>query len=414
LAWTAIQPLAPILLARRAKRGKEDPARLGERLGRASMARPPGDLVWLHGASVGETLSLLPLVEALDRERPGLSLLVTSGTLTSAALLARRLPQRVIHQFAPLDTPAIARRFLAHWRPALTLFVESELWPTLLLEAKHSGSRLALLGARLSEDSAAGWARAPGAARQVLGAFDLILAQDAIARRRIEALGGRVDGELDLKQSAAPLPYDEGQLAEMKSALGARAVLVAASTHSGEEDIVQGAWARLAVPAPLLILVPRHPDRGEAVAATLKARGLSVARRALGEPLTAQTQVYVADTLGELGLFYRLADMVVMGGSLTGGIGGHNPLEPARLGLPIITGHDVANFRESYAGLAQAEAAVLAGDEDALAACIARLFAHPGERHEMGLRAKAYSERADTVLAQAMRALGPLMPKAAR
>jgi 3-deoxy-D-manno-octulosonic-acid transferase len=185
-----LEPLGPALLRGRARRGKEDPDRLGERLGRPSIPRPPGPLVWLHGVSVGETTSLLPLVAALRARRPGLTLLVTSGTVTAARLLAARLPKGVIHQFAPVDTPGAARRFLDHWQPALAVFVESEIWPNLILSAKSRGTRLALLSARMTEASAARWARWPGSAHALMSAFDLILPQDTATDARIRRLGG--------------------------------------------------------------------------------------------------------------------------------------------------------------------------------------------------------------------------------
>jgi 3-deoxy-D-manno-octulosonic-acid transferase len=410
LLTTALELLAPLLLRRRAARGKEDPARLGERLGRPAIPRPPGDLVWLHGASVGESLSLLPLIEAVAQQRPDLTLLVTSGTVTAAELLARRLPPGAIHQYAPIDAPGAARRFLGHWRPAAAVFVESELWPNLLLGAKARGIRLALLGARVSEASARGWARAPDAAREMLGAFDLILAQDAPSRARFQALGGTVQGELDLKQAAAPLPCDEAELAALKALAGDRPVLVAASTHPGEDEMAIEAFRAVAAPAALLVLVPRHPARADQIAAALTGQGLAYARRSAGERLHPDTRIYLADTLGELGLFFRLAQAVVMGGSLTGGVGGHNPLEPARLGLPVITGADVANFRETYAGLLAARAVLMVPDQAALNAAVADLMAHPQRAREIGLRAKAHAERGGETLTAALAALAPLLP----
>lgn len=412
LAMGALEPLAPVILRARARAGKEDPVRFAERLGHASLPRPPGDLIWLHGASVGETISLLPLVQALKDERPDLTLLVTSGTVTSAHILGRRLPARVMHQYLPLDTPASARRFLGHWRPSLAILVESELWPGLLMYAKAAGTRLALLGARLSERSVKGWAKAPRSARALLSAFDLILAQDALSRSRIEALGGKVVGELDLKSAGAPLDYDDAELARLRSAVGARRVLVGASTHPEEDEIIASILAATPEPRPLLILAPRHPERGAAIAASLTQRGIKVARRSLGEPITDQIQVYLADTLGELGLIYRLADLVIMGGSLTGGVGGHNPLEPARLGLPIVTGPDVANFREAYAGLISAQAAIQAPDQAALTRVVGELLSEPALPAQMGRRAKAYGEAGQHAITSALTALRPLLPKA--
>ena len=227
-----LEPIVPALLADRARRGKEDPARLAERLAKAPAPRPDGPLVWLHGASVGESLSILPLVERLRVERPEVAALVTSGTTTSAALLARRLPPGAIHQYVPVDAPGAARRFLARWKPSLAVFVESELWPNLLLEAKAAGTRLALVSAKLSDRSFGSWGRRPEAARLLLSNFDLILAQDARARERFEALGGQVAGEADLKFGAAPLPVDAAVL-DAERARFPRPPLLIASTTGG-------------------------------------------------------------------------------------------------------------------------------------------------------------------------------------
>ena len=385
------EPLAPWLLQRRARRGKEDPARLGERLGRASAPRPEGPLAWIHAVSVGESLSHLPLVERLRAERPDLGVLVTSGTRTSAELLARRLPEGVIHQYAPVDAPGAVRRFLDHWRPDLGVFVESELWPNLLHAAHLGGTRLALIGARVSARSASGWARAPDAARAMLGLFEVIYAQDLETRAWIEAHGAHVSGQLDLKRLGEPLPHDPAALAALRRRVAGRTVLVAASTHRGEEALVADGCADLG-PATLLIVVPRHPDRGAEIAGMLAARGLTVARRSLGEAPAGNVQAYVADTLGELGLFYRLADVAVLGGSLVPGLTGHNPLEPARLGTGVISGPHHEAFAEVYAELLGRKAVLIARDRGELAAAIASLMADPKLAKALGRRAKAVAE----------------------
>ena len=406
-----LEPLAPGVLAGRARKGKEDPARIGERLGRASRPRPKGEVVWLHGASVGETLSLLPLVEALAKARPDLHLLVTSGTVTAAQMMAKRLPAGMMHQYAPVDAPGPARRFLDHWKPCLAIFVESELWPNLLLGARKAGCRLALLGARLSDDSAKGWARAPKSARDLLSGFDLILAQDSVSWKKLRDLGAKVAGELDLKQAAAPLSHDEAELDALKGEICGRPVVVAASTHPGEEDQVVQAIRALPHPRPLLVLAPRHPARGRDLAEALRAQGLKLSRRSLGERILGDTEVYLADTLGELGLLFRLAQVVVMGGGFGQGVGGHNPLEPARLGLPVVTGPDVANFRETYAGLIHAHAAVMTPHQAALNAAVADLLANPERAAAMGERARAHAQSRHDAAKAALAALEPLLPK---
>ncbi len=404
-ATSLAEPLAPGVLRRRADRGKEDPARIGERLGRAAVARPPGPLVWLHGVSVGESLSLLPLAEALAR--PGLTLLLTSGTRTSAELLAKRLPPGAIHQYAPIDAPGAVRRFLDHWRPDVGIQVESELWPNLILGAKARGAKLALVSARMTQASADGWARAPGAARALLSAFDLVLPQDAETEVRLHGLGASTGPRLNLKNLGSPLPADPAELQRLKAAIGDRQVVLAASTHPGEEEI----FARAAAcSGALLIVAPRHPDRGEAVAALLRRMGLSVARRAAGEPLTADTSAYVADTLGEMGLLFRACDVAVMGGSFVPGVGGHNPLEPARLGVPILTGPDVFNAAATYDEMFERVAAIRCTDEAALARDLRGLLSEPLIAPRIGRAALGYAERQGAALGEALALLKPLLP----
>lgn len=407
-ATSLLEPLAPTLLRRRAARGKEDLARLPERLGRAACARPEGPLVWLHAVSVGESLSLLPLIAGLRARRPKLGILVTSVTMTSAEVLARRLPADVVHQFAPVDGPGAAARFLDHWRPDLAVFTESELWPNLILAARARGVPLALASARMRQDSAAGWARAPASARVLLEAFSVVLPQDAGSAARLAALGGKIGPQLNLKLVGAPLPADAAELDRLRAAVGERKAVLAVSTHPGEERLVAEAWRTAG--AGLLIIAPRHPERGPAIAAELIACGFSPVRRAAGEALGSADPIYIADTLGELGLFLRVADVVVMGGGFVDGIGGHNPLEPARLGRPIITGPHTFNARAIYDEML-AEAAVLeAADGQALARHIAGLLAYPAIARRLGEAALDYAERQGAALEAALDVLEPMLP----
>ncbi len=355
-----LEPLAPSLLRRRAARGKEDAARLNERLGRAALPRPAGPLVWLHGVSVGESLSLLPLIKALQTQRADLTLLVTSGTITSAEILAKRLPQGVIHQFAPVDAPGVAARFLDHWRPDAAVFVESELWPNLIAAAKARDIRLALLSARMTQGSANGWARAPATAQALLGAFDLILPQEAATAARLAGLGAEVGPPLNLKLMGEAPPVDNALVAQLKDGSAGRKIVLAASTHPGEEALVAEAFRAATAEGPpaLLIVAPRHPDRGLEISADLAAQGFTVARRSQGEALTAKTSAYVMDTLGELGAAYATADVVIVGGGFADGVGGHNPLEAARLGAAIVTGSHAFNAADLYADLFAEAAAI--------------------------------------------------------
>ncbi|MBR0681047.1 3-deoxy-D-manno-octulosonic acid transferase [Roseomonas eburnea] len=350
-ATTAFAPVLKAHLRRRAARGKEAPDRIPERFGEAA-ARPPGRLLWLHAASVGESLSVLPLIEALAARDAALSILVTTGTVTSATLLARRLPPgltgRVVHRFVPLDVPRWAARFLDGWRPDAVVFVESELWPNLIAATAARGIPLALVNGRMSDRSARWWGRAPGLAREVLAPFSLVLAQTGEDAARFRAMGAPAQCWGNLKLAAPPLPVDSAELARLAALLAGRPVWLAASTHPGEEAIAIAAHRRVAAAHPglLTIIVPRHPERGAEVAAL--AGDLPVARRSTGEDPGAGTAILVADTLGELGLFYRLARVAFVGGSLVPH-GGQNPLEPARLGCPVLTGPHTWNFAEILA-----------------------------------------------------------------
>lgn len=407
-AGTALlEPLAPVLLGRRARTGKEDPARLHERLGRPTTPRPAGRLVWLHGVSVGETLSLLPLAKALGEARPDLTLLITSGTRTSAELLAGRLPKGAIHQYAPVDGPVAVARFLDHWRPDLGVLVESELWPNLILAADRRGLPLALVSARMTQASADGWARARGGARRLLSAFRLILPQEPETAARLASLGATVGPELNLKQIGEPLPCDAAELDRLKAAFGEAPVILAASTHPGEEVLIARAF-RAAGRDARLVIAPRHPDRAEAICADLAAEGFTVARRSLGE--APGDGVYLADTLGEMGLFFRLARAGVMGGSFVEGIGGHNPLEPARLGVPIVTGPHVFNAQTTYEAMFDEVAAIPAADEAALARHIAGLIDYPHIARRIGEAGLMYAGRQGQALDRALSLILPLVP----
>ena len=399
LAACAAAPTLPAYLRHRAGRGKEVPERVAERYGQGA-ARPEGPLAWLHAASVGEMLSLLPLVEALGSAAPGLRFLMTTGTRTSAELLERRLPPalapRVMHRFVPLDVPRWVARFLDGWRPDAAVFAESELWPNLIAATAARGIPLALVNARMSDRSLRWWRRAPGLAREVLAPFALVLAQTEADAARFRALGAPAHCLGNLKYAAPPLPADAAELARLRGVFGARPAWVAASTHPGEEAVVLRAHRRLAAAHPglLTVIVPRHPERGPAVAAL--AEGLSVARRAAGEDPGPGTAVLVADTLGELGLFYRLAACAFVGGSLVEH-GGQNPLEPARLRCPVLLGPHVWNFAEIVERMAAAGGLtrIAAGTDlaAALAEAVSAVLSNPD-------RGRAQAEAAAGVAAE--------------
>jgi len=421
---TLIGPALPLWLRHRVRRGKEFLARLDERRGIAGLPRPPGPLMWLHAASVGETQSVLPLIAALRAARPDMTILVTTGTATSARLLAARLggplarPETsgalpaspgVLHQFVPLDRPAWVGKFLDHWRPGLALFVESELWPNLLVGAARRGVPTVLLNARMSERSAGRWKLLPGLARRMLGSFTLVLAQSEADAERLRMLGAaRVGMPGNLKWAAPPLPADAAELARLRALIGARPAWVMASTHDGDEAIAVAAHAAIeaACPGLLSILVPRHPERGAALASALP----QATRRAAGGDPTGK--VWIADTLGELGLICRLAPIVVMGKSFNPPGGGQNPLEPARLGAAVLFGPLMGNFAEIAARLVGAGAALQLPGPEALGGALTELLNDPARLARMRALAAQVAAHEAGVLDRVVDAIRPLLPPA--
>lgn len=352
LATRVASPFARLVLRQRAARGKEDWTRMNERLGMAGVARPQGRLIWVHGASVGESLSALPLIEKLKEDA---SVLVTSGTVTSAALLGQRLPLGVIHQFVPLDTPGAVERFLDHWRPDAGLFIKSDLWPNLILGAHARGVKLALVNARISAASAERWRWAKKSVAALLAAFDMVLAQDEEVAARFRALGARaVEVVGSLKADAPPLAVDDDALAAMRQAIGARPVLLAAQTHPGEDETLLPAHDSLRGQFPdlLTILVPRHTERGPDLEMLCGARASR--RRSTGGQISSQTAIYIADTMGEMGLFYRLSHFCFLGGTLVP-LGGHNILEPARLNCAVLAGPHTQSAPGAYDAIFNAQ-----------------------------------------------------------
>jgi len=402
-------PIASQLLARRQKRGKEHPERLRERLGQPSMPRPKGPLVWVHGASVGEMLATIALIERLRAQ--DFAVLVTSGTVTSAALAEQRLPNGVTHQFIPLDAPRFVRRFLDHWRPGLALFVESDLWPNLICSSAKRKIPMIIINGRLSERSFKRWRRVPGVIAALLNQFDLCLAQSATDAERYAKLGApRVSATGNLKLDVPALPADEAALRRLKDIVGKRPVMLAASTHAGEEAAVIGVHRRLRAkfPSLLTIVVPRHPARGESIAEEANGAGLSVALRSRRAQPMPDIGIYIADTLGELGLMYRLAPIVFMGGSLASH-GGQNPIEAIRLGAAIIHGSQVWNFAEIYAALDAARGAQPVADEEALATRLGAWLADPAARQAAADAAAATIKKLSGALERTWTALDPYL-----
>ncbi len=413
---TLALPLIRLYLARRRAQGKEDGARYPERLGRAGRARPDGPLIWLHAASVGEALSILRLTERVLAEDGEVNMLVTTGTVTSARLLAERLPSRAIHQYLPVDRLAWARRFLDHWRPDLALWVESEFWPNLIAETQARAITMILLNGRMSLRSFAAWRRWPGLIRPLLGGFALCLAQDEDEAKRLRALGApAVKAPGNLKFASGPLPVDEEEAGRLAHSIGARPLWLAASTHAGEEEIIVEAHRRIAPThrGLLTVIVPRHPSRGPQVAAALERAGVKGALRSRSDAIAPETEIYVADTLGELGLFYRLCPIAFIGGSLIPH-GGQNLLEPARLGSAVIHGPHMENFRAVVEEMTAAGASIEAGNAKDIADAVASLLDDEAARAGRVEAARRIATAKDGVIDAVMEELGPFLEALAK
>ena len=413
LATQVAAPLVQRHLQKRRQRGKEHPTRWPERLGIDPSSRPHGPLLWLHAASVGESLSILPLLEALQKLRPDLALLLTTGTVTSAALMEKRVPAGVLHRFAPVDLPDVVDRFLDRWKPDLAMMVESEIWPNMLSALASRRIPAALINARMSERSFRRWRWAGASVAQLLRSFELILAQSQADAARLKALGAlQVATPGNLKYAAAALPADSGELVELRAFLNGKPVWLAASTHEGEEVLAGNVHRSLVplFPDLVTIIVPRHPVRSEEIAAALVSAGHRVCRRSMGAEFTVGA-IYLADTIGELGLFYRACETVFVGGSMVRH-GGQNPLEPARLGCAVLLGPHVWNFDDIVRGLLATGGVVQVDDEAALTEQVAGLLADPGKRRSLGLAAEHFAVERAGVLERTVGALTPLLPAA--
>ncbi len=391
-------PFIEALLRRRLSDGKEDPDRLSERKGVASVPRPNGKLIWLHAASVGESQSSLALIAKLLAERPDLHVLQTTGTLTSARLMQDRLPERSFHQFAPIDRLPWVRRFLDHWQPDMALWMESELWPNLVLEARHRNIPSVLVNARMSNRSFRRWHRFSGTACKLLQSFSLCLTQTEEQASYLRQLGADPVMYLgNLKFSATPLPVESTALDTLAAAVAGRPVWLAASTHVGEEEIAATVHSRLTETWPdlLTVIVPRHPARGGQIAQELRARGFTVTQRSCDGNSLAD--IYIGDTLGELGLFYRLSKIAFIGGSMAHH-GGHNPLEAAQLDCAVVLGPDMGNFATVARELLEAKGALQASTTDEIVESVSALLHNGTERDRMaGAAADVAIRNADAV-----------------
>lgn len=406
-------PLINRKLRQRAKIGKEDSKRIGERLGRASKPRPVGPLVWVHAASVGESLAAYNLIERIHELYPALQFLLTTGTVTSANLVGPQLPPFVIHQFAPVDLPSVSRRFLDQWNPDAALFLESEFWPNLLLGLARRSIPSVLVNGRVSPDSHAKWSTLRPVISDLLSRFEICLAQSARDADFLLDLGARsVFTTGNIKDAAPPLSVDESVLRNAQSAIGERPCWVAASTHPGEETIVAQTHLALTrqIPDLLTIIVPRHQERGPAILHSLEEGGVQVALRSRGDEIDRDTSVYLADTMGEMGLWYRLCQIVFVGGSLVER-GGQNPLEPARLSCALLFGPNMSNFEEISSDLVSCGAARRVSSSAELEGMLRELLLGPESCRAMLLAALDYSAKGGSAMSATMTHLEPVLSR---
>lgn len=410
-------PAIRLVLARRVKEGKEDASRLGERMGVPSHPRPAGSVIWVHVASVGEAQSMLPLIDLILRQFPAASVLVTSITVTSASLLQSRLPERAFHQYLPVDNPAWVRAFLDHWQPNLALWAESELWPNMLHTVWKRRLPLALINARMSPKSHRNWIYARKSIQELLAAFTVILCQTMDDASRYLNLGARsvaVTG--NIKFSADPLPCDEADLRALREKTAGRPIWLYASTHDGEESLACALHKSLAqeIPNLLTIIAPRHPARGDAIFALCAQEGLRTCRRGETKNLPAPNdQIYLADTMGELGLLYRIAPVSCIGRSfsLDGG-GGHNPLEAALLGSAVLHGPHVQNLQQIFDDMDRDGAALCLKNPEEMVLTLRRVLTSPDELKSRAEKAYAFAQERRQVLAHIVEELEPLFLQA--
>ncbi len=408
-AGAAAYPLARPYVAWRASKGKEDRNRSRERYGMAGRARPEGPLIWVHAASVGETIAVVPLVENILAY--GVNIVLTTGTVTSAKVAEERLPQRVIHQYVPLDLKPAVSRFLDHWQPDLAIIAESEIWPMTILELGARRVPQVLVNGRLSDRSFSSWKKRANIAEALFENLAHVVAQSELDGERFRALGARpVTVSGNLKVDTAPPPVDENVLAVLRRQTSMRPTWAAVSTHDGEEAVAAEVHAALrARHAGLLtIIVPRHPERADALAEEFARMGLAVARRSSADPIGPDTDILLGDTIGEMGLYLRLTEIAFVGRSLTSE-GGQNPLEPAMLDTAVLAGRNVQNFRDAYQKLLDSGGAKLVRDRNMLAGAVNFLLSNEAARRSMMAAGAATVAEMRGALSRTLKSLEPFI-----
>lgn len=401
---TLAVPIFYFILQYRLWNKKENPKRLLERMGKASSPRPDGTLFWIHAASIGESQSALIFMHKILDECPHAHLLITTGTKSSAEFLSGRLPERAFHQFIPLDCPIWIHRFFDHWRPDMAFWMESELWPNLIFALKARSIPSYLINARLSQRSYKRWSSFPKLISNMLSAFDIIFTQNNDYKEYFTNLGHQnVVTTGDLKFNALPLPYSEKDYDTLRACIGERPVWVYASTHAGEEILACETHKILQSQHPdiLTIIVPRHPERRDEIYSDCQNYNLNICFRGDDKVMPKQqTDIYIADTFGELGLFYRLCPISMIGRSFSDdGGGGHNPIEAAQLGSVVLSGQYVQHQKGLFSGMLDANAVYILANKSDLAPALLQFFDNPDFMQSSQTQAQKYLKQQGQALA---------------
>lgn len=377
---TLIRILYPLVIKRyikkRQENGKEDVKRFNERIGRPSLKRPEGKLIWFHGASVGESVSMLPLINKLLEQYPNAHIMVTTGTVTSADVMGKRLPERAFHQYIPIDNPAFVTRFIRHWQPDLVLWFESDLWPALLSGIKRKNIPLILVNGRISNKSFKRWQQFDFISKELLGCFTLCLGQSEEDAYRLRVLGARDSMCLgNIKYAGINPPVDKKKLEEIQKQISNRPLWCVSSTHNDEELKIGKFLKRVneKVPELMTVIAPRHPNRGIEIQEQLNDLGFKTALRSKGEKISEDTDIYIADTIGEMGIWYEMSPIVFIGGSLIPH-GGQNFIEPSRFRDAVIVGPHMHNFTDAMNRAKKADAVIQVNDVNELEETLLQLL----------------------------------------
>ncbi len=382
IAGVAAYPFARPYLSYRAAKGKEDKRRRLERFGYSSAERPRGPLVWFHAASVGETLALIPLIREIRKR--DIHVLLTTGTVTSAELSRTRLGDDVIHQYVPLDIKISVNRFLNYWTPDAAITAESEIWPVTMMELERRHIPQIRVNARVSDRSFDRWKNHSDFAEALFSKLALVVAQSDMDAERFRDLGSWpvvISG--NLKGDTDPPPFDQAVFDHYRRQIGNRKTWAAISTFEGEEKAAATVHSAIkSRDGQLTIIVPRHPERADEIETMLKGMNLTVARRSRNDAIKPETDIFLGDSIGEMGLYLRLTELAFVGRSLTAE-GGQNPLEPAMLGCAVLSGAHVQNFREAYQKLLRSGGGRIIRDVEMLAKAVHYLLVNDNERYKM-------------------------------